>query len=194
MTRTGVPGLRWWMAGLVFLLTMVNFLDRSTIAVLAPVITEKFSLTNVQFAHITMWFLVAYTASQGLSGKLYDRIGTRRGFSISILVWSCAAVAHAFTWGLGSLSCFRFLLGLGEAGNWPGAAKVMTEWFPVRSRAFGMAIFNSGVSVGSIVAYPLITWLQLTYGWKAAFLVTGSLGFGLLALWLLFYQTPERHP
>ena len=193
MTRTGVPGLRWWMAGLVFLLTMVNFLDRQTIAVLAPVITAQFSLTNLQFASINIWFLVAYTASQGLSGKLYDRVGTRRGFSISILVWSCAAVAHAFTWGLGSLSCFRFLLGLGEAGNWPGAAKVMTEWFPVRGRAFGMAIFNSGVSIGSIVAYPLITWLQLKYGWKTAFLVTGSLGFGLLALWLLFYQTPERH-
>jgi ACS family hexuronate transporter-like MFS transporter len=189
-----VPGLRWWMAGLVFLATMVNFLDRLTISVLAPVIVLQFGLTNLQFASISSWFLVAYTIGQGVSGKLFDRIGTRRGFSISILVWSCAAIAHAFAWGLVSLSCFRFVLGLGEAGNWPGAAKVMTEWFPVRERAFGMAIFNSGVSVGSIIAPPLIVWLQLAYGWKAAFLVTGGLGFGLLALWLTAYQTPNRHP
>ncbi len=186
--------LRWCIAGLVFLATMVNFLDRLTVSVLAPVITTQFGLTNLQFAGISTWFLVAYTVSQGLSGKLYDRIGTRRGFSISILIWSCAAMAHAFAWGLGSLSFFRFLLGLGQAGNWPGAAKVMTEWFPIRERAFGMAIFNSGVSIGSILAPPLIVWLQLAFGWKAAFLVTGGLGFGLLVLWLLFYQTPERHP
>ncbi len=186
-------GLRWWIIGLVFLATMINFIDRLTVAVLAPVIVAQLGLTNLQFATINTWFLVAYTASQGLSGKLYDHIGTRRGFAISILVWSAAAMAHAFARGLGSLSCFRFLLGLGEAGNWPGAAKVIAEWFPARQRAFAMGIFNSGVAIGSIAAPPLIVWLQLRFGWQTAFLVTGGLGFAWLVLWLLMYETPERH-
>jgi ACS family hexuronate transporter-like MFS transporter len=161
--------------------------------VLAPVITVQLGLSNLQFASISTWFLVAYTASQGLSGRLYDRVGTRRGFTISILVWSVAAMSHAFARGLGSLCALRFVLGVGEAGNWPGAAKVIAEWFPARERAFAMGIFNSGVSIGSIAAPPLIVWLQLQFGWKTTFLVTGGLGFIWLALWLLFYETPERH-
>jgi ACS family hexuronate transporter-like MFS transporter len=188
-----VRGLRWWIVGLVFLATLINFIDRLTIAVLAPVIIAQLALTNLQFASISTWFLVAYTASQGLSGRLYDRVGTRRGFTISVLVWSLAASAHAFARGLASLSCFRFLLGLGEAGNWPGAAKVIAEWFPARERAFAMGIFNSGVTIGAIVAPPLIVWLQMQFGWKATFLVTGGLGFLWLALWLLFYDSPARH-
>jgi ACS family hexuronate transporter-like MFS transporter len=188
-----VPGLRWWMIGLVFLATLINFLDRLTVSVLAPVITVQLGLSHLQYAGISTWFLVAYTASQGLSGRLYDRIGTRRGFAVSIAVWSSAAMGHAFARGLVSLSALRFALGLGEAGNWPGAAKAVAEWFPPRQRALGMGIFNSGVSVGSIIAPPLIVWLQVRFGWQAAFLVTGSLGFVWLALWWLFYETPERH-
>jgi MFS transporter, ACS family, aldohexuronate transporter len=186
-------GLRWWIIGLVFLATLINYVDRLTISVLAPVITRDLGLTNTEFGGIVTWFLLAYTISQGLSGKLYDRIGTRLGFIVSILVWSIAAMAHAFARGLGSLSLFRFVLGLGEAGNWPGAAKTVAEWFPVRQRALGMAIFNSGAAIGSIVAPPLIVWLQLSYGWQTTFIVTGLLGFGWLALWLLFYQSPDHH-
>lgn len=189
-----VSGLRWWIAGLVFLATVINFLDRQTIAVLGPVISAELHLNNVEFASITTWFLVAYTVSQGLSGKLYDRVGTRRGFIISIVIWSGAAMAHAFARGLASLSAFRFVLGLGEAGNWPGAAKVIAEWFPARERALGMGIFNSGVCVGSIIAPPLIIWMQINYGWQTTFLTTGALGFGWLILWIFFYQTPDRHP
>jgi ACS family hexuronate transporter-like MFS transporter len=185
--------LRWWIVALVFLATLINFIDRLTISVLAPVITTQLGLSNIQFATITTSFLVAYTLSQGVSGKLYDRIGTRRGFTLSILIWSLAACAHAFARGLFSLSCLRFLLGVGEAGNWPGAAKVIAEWFPTRERAFAMGIFNSGVAIGNIVAPPLIVFLQLRFGWQTAFLVTGALGFIWLALWLLFYETPERH-
>src|SRR6266498_3327411 len=188
-----IRGLRWWIVGLVFLATLINFIDRLTISVLAPVITKQLGLTNLQFASITTWFLVAYAASQALSGKLYDRVGTRRGFTLSILVWASAAMAHAFARGLASLSVFRFVLGLGEAGNWPGAAKTVAEWFPIRERAFGMAIFNSGAAIGSIVAPPLIVWLSLAYGWRTTFIVTGSLGFLWLLLWLVFYQTPDRH-
>jgi len=195
-SRQSVPlvrGLRWWMISLVFLATLINFIDRLTISVLAPVITVQLGLSNLQFASISTWFLVAYTASQGLSGKIYDRVGTRRGFTVSILIWSAAAMGHACARGLASLSCLRFVLGLGEAGNWPGAAKAIAEWFPARQRALGMGIFNSGVSIGSILAPPLIVWLQLRYGWQTTFLVTGGLGFGWLILWLLFYETPERH-
>jgi len=188
-----VHGLRWWIAGLIFFATLINFLDRLTISILAPVITVQLHLTNLQFATLTTWFLVAYTISQGVSGKVYDRIGPRRGFTISILIWSLAACAHAFARGIVSLSAFRFILGIGEAGNWPGAARVTAEWFPVRERAIGMGIFNSGVCVGSIIAPPLIVWLQRSYGWQATFLFTGSLGFIWLALWLLFYESPERH-
>jgi ACS family hexuronate transporter-like MFS transporter len=186
-------GVRWWIIGLIFLATFINFVDRLTIAVLGPVMTTQLHLTASQFGSITIWFLVAYTASQGLSGRLYDRIGTRRGFTWSVLLWSIAASAHAFARGLTDLRALRFLLGLGEAGNWPGAAKVIAEWFPIRERALAMGIFNSGVAAGNVVAIPLIVWLQLRYGWKSAFLATGGLGFFWLVLWLLFYDTPEKH-
>src|SRR5947199_2113173 len=186
-------GLRWWIAGLIFLATLINYIDRLTISVLAPVIAHDLALTNTEFGGILAWFLLAYTISQGLSGKLYDRIGTKRGFVCSIILWSIAAIAHAFARGLASLSVFRFILGLGEAGNWPGAAKTVAEWFPIRERAFGMAIFNSGAAIGSVLAPPLIVWLSLSYGWQTTFIVTGSLGFIWLALWLLFYQSPDRH-
>jgi len=188
-----VRGLRWWIAGLVFLATLINFIDRLTISILGPVITSQLGLSNLQFASITTWFLVAYTTSQGLSGKLYDRIGARRGFTLSIFVWSIAACAHAFARGFLSLSFFRFILGLGEAGNWPGAAKVIAEWFPREQRALGMGIFNSGVCVGSIMAPPLIVWLQIRFGWQTTFLATGALGFIWLALWIMFYESPDKH-
>ena len=191
--RFTVRGLRWWIAGLIFLATLINFIDRLTISILGPVITTQLGLSNLQFASITTWFLVAYTASQGLSGKLYDRIGARRGFTLSISIWSIAACAHAFARGFLSLSCFRFILGLGEAGNWPGAAKVIAEWFPREQRALGMGIFNSGVCIGSILAPPLIVWLQVRFGWQTTFLATGALGFLWLTLWLLFYESPDKH-
>ena len=188
-----VRGLRWWIISLVFLATLINYIDRLTISVLAPVITRDLGLTNTEFGGIVTWFLLAYTISQGLSGKLYDRIGTRLGFVLSITVWSIAAMAHAFARGLGTLSLCRFVLGLGEAGNWPGAAKTVAEWFPARQRALGMAIFNSGAAIGSIVAPPLIVAMQLRYGWQTTFIVTGGLGFAWLVLWLLIYQSPQQH-
>lgn len=188
-----IPRLRWLIIGLIFLATLINYIDRLTVSVLAPVITDALKLTNLEYASLGTWFLLAYTISQGLSGRLYDRIGARRGFALSITVWSVAAMAHATARSLGSLSAFRFLLGLGEAGNWPGAAKVISEWFPVRERAFAMGIFNSGAAIGSIIAPPIIVWLQLRYGWQATFIITGTLGFLWLALWLAFYQPPDRH-
>jgi MFS transporter, ACS family, hexuronate transporter len=188
-----LPRLRWLIIGLVFLATLINFIDRLTVSVLAPVIVADLHLSNQQYAGIATWFLIAYSASHALSGRVYDRIGIRRGFASSITLWSLAAMAHAAARSAGALSAFRFLLGLGEAGNWPGAAKVCAEWFPVRERAFAMAIFNSGAALGSVIAPPFIVFLQLRYGWQATFLVTGSLGFLWLAAWLWLYQPPGEH-
>lgn len=187
-------GLRWYIVGLVFLATLINYIDRLTLSVLAPVITKDLGLSNTEYGGITTWFLLAYTLSQALSGKLYDRIGIKKGFTVSIVVWSLAAMAHAFTKTLGGLSAVRFVLGLGEAGNWPGAAKTVAEWFPVRERAFGMAIFNSGAAIGSIVAPPIIVGLTAYFGhWQPTFLITGALGFLWLILWWAFYDSPENH-
>lgn len=187
-------GLRWYIVGLVFLATLINYIDRLTLSVLAPVITKDLGLSNTEYGGITTWFLLAYTLSQALSGKLYDRIGIKKGFTVSIIVWSLAAMAHALTRTLGGLSAVRFVLGLGEAGNWPGAAKTVAEWFPVRERAFGMAIFNSGAAIGSIVAPPVIVGLTAYFGhWQPTFLITGALGFFWLILWWIFYDSPEKH-
>jgi MFS transporter, ACS family, hexuronate transporter len=188
-----LPGLRWLIIGLVFVVTLINYIDRLTISVLAPVITADLGLSNTEYGSITTWFLLAYTISQAVSGKLYDRIGNKLGFTFSVVVWSIAACLHAFAGGLASLSVFRFILGFGEAGNFPGAAKVSAEWFPQRERALAQGIFNSGVALGSIIAPPLIIWLQLNYGWKTTFVATGALGFVWLIFWLVLYNTRERH-
>jgi ACS family hexuronate transporter-like MFS transporter len=161
MVSVKAPRVRWVMIGLVFLATVINYLDRLTISVLAPVITRDLGLSNLQFAQIGTWFLLAYTMSQALSGRLYDRIGSKRGFTASVIIWSSAAAATATASTVGALSACRFALGLGEAGNWPGAAKVVAEWFPVRERAFAMAIFNSGAALGAGDSPPIIVWLQL---------------------------------
>jgi ACS family hexuronate transporter-like MFS transporter len=187
-------GLRWVIISLIFFATLINYIDRLTISVLGPIIVEKLQLTNTEFGSIATWFLFAYTMSQALSGKLYDKIGIKKGFTVSIVVWSLAGIATAFSTGLKSLSLCRFVLGLGEAGNWPGAAKTVAEWFPARQRALGMAIFNSGAAIGSIVAPPIIYGLYAFYGdWHEVFIFTGLLGFVWLAAWLLIYDRPENH-
>src|SRR5215210_5633467 len=189
-----ISGFRWVIVGLIFFATLINYIDRLTVSVLAPKIIEDLHLTNTEFGGIATWFLFAYTISQALSGKLYDRIGIKKGFTVSIIVWSLAAIAHAWSVGIRSLSAFRFLLGLGEAGNWPGAAKTVSEWFPARQRAFGMAIFNSGAAIGSVVAPPIIVGLTTYFGhWQPTFFITGALGFIWLLVWWLFYDSPERH-
>lgn len=189
-----INGVRWVIIGMVFFATLINYIDRLTISVLAPLIVKDLQLSNTEFGGIATWFLFAYTISQSLSGKLYDRIGIKKGFTVSIIIWSLAAMSHAFAIGIKSLSAFRFILGLGEAGNWPGAAKTVAEWFPARQRAFGMAIFNSGAAIGSIVAPPIIVGLTAYFGhWYETFIVTGALGFIWLIFWWLIYDSPEKH-
>src|SRR5436190_5501615 len=193
-SRFQVPHLRWWIMGLIFLATLINYLDRLTVSILAPVIRERLHLSNVEYATLGSSFLLAYTISQSLSGKLYDQIGTRLGFTCSVVVWSVASMLHALARGLGSLNLFRLVLGLGEAGNWPGAAKTAAEWLPSHERAFGLAVFNSGAAIGSVLAPPVIVWMQYRYGWQTTFVATGALGFVWLAIWLIVYRPPELHP
>jgi ACS family hexuronate transporter-like MFS transporter len=188
------PGVRWVVISLVFLATVINYVDRQTVSVLKTSISQDLHLTNADYAAIQNCFLILYGASQMLSGRLYDAIGTRLGFTLSIVVWSGAASAHFFARTVWSFGFWRGVLGLGEAGNWPGAAKAVGEWFPVRERALGMGIFNTGAAVGGALSPPIIAWLASAYGWRATFLITGVLGFLWLGLWLLVYHVPERHP
>ena len=192
--QTGFKNFRWLMIGMIFMLTVVNYIDRMTLAVLAPTIMEHFDMTNVDYSRVVTMFLIAYTISQSVSGKILDRIGTRVGFMIFVSVWTAASMLHAAARSVVQLGLFRFLLGFGEAGNWPGAAKAVAEWFPVRERAFAMAIFNSGASIGAVVAPPIIVWVSLTFGWRYAFFIGASLSTIIMVLWFLFYQTPEKHP
>lgn len=182
MSATGfkLRGLRWWIISLIFLATVINYIDRQTINVLAPVLLADLKLSKVDFGHITSAFLLAYMVGMGLWGRIVDRIGTRMSFAIAITIWSVAACLHSLVAGFLSLLLLRAALALGEAGNWPGAAKGVAEWFPGRERALGMAIFNSGAAVGAIVATPILVFMQLSYGWKQTFLLTGALGF----IWL----------
>jgi len=189
-----VSGLRWLMVGLIFLATVINYVDRQTVSVLKKSISDDLGLSNPEYAAIQNAFLIAYAVSQMLSGRLYDLVGTRLGFTISIVVWSIAAVAHAAARSMTSFAFWRFVLGFGEAGNWPGAAKSIAEWFPPRERALGMGIFNTGAAVGGALSPPLIAWLASSWGWRPTFVITGALGLLWLCLWLLLYRVPQEHP
>jgi MFS transporter, ACS family, aldohexuronate transporter len=189
-----LTGLRWVMIALIFLATVINYIDRQTMSVLKTAISGDLGLSNADYAAIQNSFLAFYGISQMVSGRLYDVIGTRHGFIFSIVVWSLAALAHAAARTAGAFSLFRAALGFGEAGNWPGAAKMVGEWFPVRERALGMGIFNTGAAVGGALSPPIIAWLATRYGWRTAFVVTAALGFVWLALWLALYRTPAQHP
>lgn len=188
-----IPRLRWVMIGLVFLATVINYVDRQTVSVLKTSISTDLGLSNADYAAIQNSFLVLYGISQMVSGRLYDRIGTRLGFMFSIVVWSAGAIAHALARTAGEFRVFRAVLGFGEAGNWPGAAKLVGEWFPVNERALGMGIFNAGAALGGAVSPPIIAWLALAYGWRSTFVVTGALGFAWLLLWIVLYRVPEQH-
>ena len=176
------------------MLTVINYIDRMTLSVLAPTIREEFGMSNTSYSRVVTIFLLGYTISQALSGRILDKIGTRAGFMLFVGIWTVASMLHATARSVVQLGAFRFLLGLGEAGNWPGAAKAVAEWFPVRERAFGMAIFNSGASIGAVVAPPLIAWVALTYGWRKAFFIGATLSSIVMIAWFFFYRTPAEHP
>ncbi|MDQ6700062.1 MAG: MFS transporter [Acidobacteriota bacterium] len=178
------------MIALVFWATVINYLDRQTLSVAAPVLREQFHMSNVVYSRIVFAFMLAYTIANGISGPLIDRLGTRLGYALTIAWWSAAAILHAFAIGPISLGAYRFLLGIGEAGNWPAGIKVVSEWFPERERALAAGLFNTGSSVGAILAPPVVAWILLSFGWPSAFLSIGILGFLWLLVWWPVYHTP----
>jgi ACS family hexuronate transporter-like MFS transporter len=193
MART-VRGLRWWIVGMICLVTIINYIDRQTLSVLAPTIREEFGMSNVSYSRVVTIFLLGYTISQAVSGRVLDRIGVRRGFMLFVGIWTIASMLHATARNVIQLGLFRFILGIGEAGNWPGAAKAVAEWFPVRERAFGMSIFNGGSTIGAVVAPPVIVFVALRFGWRYAFFIGAALSLVLMVLWYRFYRSPAEHP
>ncbi len=182
---------RWLMVSFAFWATVINYLDRQTLSVAAPVLREQFHMSNVEYSRVVFAFLLAYTLGNGISGPVIDRLGTKLGYALCMVWWSVAALLHGFATGGLSLGMFRFLLGIGEAGNWPAGVKVVTEWFPGRDRALASGIFNSGSAVGAILAPPIVAWILLRYGWPSAFVAVGSAGLFWLVLWLPAYRKPN---
>lgn len=190
-----VKGLRWWIIGLICLATIINYIDRSALGIMWPSISEDLGMSKNDYALILNIFMVAYAVGQSVSGKIFDKIGTRLGFVLSITVWGLATMLHSLARGLFSFAGFRVMLGLGEAGNWPGAVKSNAEWFPVKERAIAQGIFNSGAALGSVVAPPLIALLWVAFGWKLTFVVVGVLGLIWVIPWLLINKNiPAKHP
>ncbi|MDB2355975.1 MFS transporter [Pseudoalteromonas sp.] len=196
-----LQGLRWWVIALIALATIINYIDRQALSVLWPDIVEELfpdesALERKQiYANISIVFVFAYAFGQAIFGKIFDWVGTRFGFVLSIGVWSLATVAHAFAQGVLSLSIFRAILGVAEAGNWPGAAKGNAEWFPTKERALAQGIFNSGAAIGGIIAIPLIAYLTVYFSWQMVFVVVGVMGFLWLVPWLVLVKAPPgSHP
>ena len=186
-----IPRLRWIIAALLFLSTMLNYADRLALSIVSRDLRAEFHMTEQAYSYVITFFFVAYALMYAGSGYLVDRLGTRRGFAVFVATWSAAAMLHAAVRGIWSLGWARFLLGLSEPGNWPAAAKAVAEWFPPGQRALGVGIFNAGSSLGSAIAPPMVAYLTLRFGWRFAFLFTGSLGILWLAAWLFFYQPPH---
>jgi MFS transporter, ACS family, hexuronate transporter len=193
-TRPAVSKSRWVMLAFAFVATVINYLDRQTLSVLAPVLLERFKISATTYSHIIFAFMLAYTVMNGVSGPLLDRLGTKVGYALTIAWWSAAEILTAFSAGALSLGIFRFLLGVGEAGNYPAGVKVIGEWFPPRERSLASGIFNSGAAIGAMLAPPLLALMVLEMGWQASFVVVGALGFVWLAAWMVYYRTPPLNP
>lgn len=187
--------LRWRIGVLLFASTVINYIDRQSLSVLAPFLKVDYQWSNEQFALVIIAFRAAYAIGQAISGRVLDKIGTRNGLSLSVLWYSLAAMLTPLAIGLKSLCGFRFLLGLGESANWPGATKAVSEWFPRRERGLAVALFDSGSAVGGAVAPLIVLWLYHTFGsWRPAFAIPGLLGFAWLIVWRRVYRPPEEHP
>ncbi len=188
-----VKGLRWYICALLFLVTLINYIDRQTMGVLNPILKKDLGWDEAGFGWINFAFSLAYAIMFGVAGRVLDRIGVKVGLIWAVLVWSVAAICHSLAHGVVGFAVARFALGLGEAANFPGCIKATAEWFPRRQRALATGIFNSGSSIG-IMLSPLIVLLATTFGWRSAFILTGVLGFTWVGVWALFYKAPENHP
>lgn len=186
---------RWVIVALIAIATVINYIDRNALAVMWPEISGQIGASKEDYALLVTIFMLFYAAGQFVFGRLFDIIGTRLGFALSISIWSLSIALHAVANSVLSFGLFRAMLGISEAGAWPGAVKANAEWFPARERALAQGIFNAGASIGAIISAPLIALLFLALGWKGTFLLVGALGFIWLLPWLVIYRAgPDRHP
>ena len=189
-----IPRLRWWIAAALFASTIINYLDRQTLSLLAPFLKVQYHWSNTDYAYIVIAFRVAYTIGQTVFGRLMDRIGTRVGLTITVLWYSLVSVLTPLAGGLYSFAFFRFLLGAGESGNWPAATKAVSEWFPRQERGLAAAFYDSGSSVGGAIAPFIVLTIYFRWGWQPAVIVPGLLGFAWIFVWRKIYHPPETHP
>ena len=192
--RTRVGNFRWTICALLFFAATINYLDRQVIATLKDTLQTAGVWDEIGYSWVVFAFQTAYAIGLLIAGRVMDWLGTRKGFSLSVLIWSLAAMGHALVSTVGGFSAARFALGLGEAGNFPACIKTVAEWFPRKERALATGIFNAGTNVGVLIAAVTVPWLTLTYGWRWTFVITGLTGFVWLILWLAFYRRPEEHP
>ncbi len=185
---------RWVICGLLFAATTINYLDRSVLNVVAPELQKKIGWTDTQYGDINAMFTFAYAIGFLLIGWFIDRVGVRVGYAVSLIVWSLAAAGHSLAGSARGFAAARFMLGLGEAGNFPSAIKTVAEWFPKRERAFATGIFNSGCNVGAFLAPLIAPILFVRYGWQSVFIVTGLIGLIWVFFWLPMYRRPQDHP
>ncbi|HEX3363886.1 MFS transporter [Phenylobacterium sp.] len=186
--------LRWWIVVLVCMGTVLNYLARNSLGVLAPQLTRELGFTTQQYSWVVAAFQVTYTAMQPICGAIIDSLGLKLAFALFAVAWSLANMAHGFAGGWISLAFFRGLLGLSESAAIPAGVKAVSEWFPARDRSVAIGFFNAGTSLGAAIAPPIVIFLSLAYGWRSAFVVTGALGLVWAAAWYLFYDSPARHP
>ncbi|MCC6362696.1 MAG: MFS transporter [Bryobacterales bacterium] len=188
-----IPHLRWYICGLLFFATTVNYIDRQVLGILKPVLEKQMSWSEADFGWMLSAFNAAYALMMPLAGRLMDWMGTRLGYASAVFVWTLAAMAHSLAGSAAQFSIARFCLGIGEAANFPAAIKTVADWFPKRERALATGIFNSGSNVGAILAPLMVPYLAATFGWRSAFLVTGSLGFLWIIAWLALFREPAEH-
>lgn len=192
MESKKVGNYRWGICFLLFAATTINYVDRQVIGLLKPTLTAEFNWSEVDYSYIVMCFASMYALGYVIFGGLIDKVGTKIGYGISVVVWSIAAILHALVKGTIGFGFARGLLGLAESGNFPAGVKAVAEWFPKKERALATGIFNSGTSIGAVVAPLLVPWLLGMYGWKEAFWITGALGFIWLIFWIIYYEIPSK--
>src|SRR6266566_2654343 len=195
---------RWTICGLLFLAATINYVDRQVIGILKPTLQAQFGWTEIDYGDIVFAFQLAYAIGFLFAGRVMDVLGIKRGFALALTIWSLAAMAAAavllgtvgltYSASVAGFIVVRFALGLGESGNFPAAIKTVAEWFPQRERAFATGLFNAGTNIGAVITPMTVPFITARFGWYWAFILTGLLGFGWLAAWLLIYDKPDRHP
>jgi len=191
---TGPGRVRWTVCAMLFAATSINYMDRQVIAILKPTLEHSIGLTEIQYGYIVDAFQIAYAVGLVAGGRLMDKLGTRIGYLLVMAFWSLAAMGHALASTAMGFGIARFLLGLGESGNFPAAIKTVAEWFPKKERSFATGLFNSGANVGSILAPLIVPWVTIRYGWHMAFIATGAIGVVWMIWWFRSYRRPSEHP